>query len=126
VAVLGATATIASAHRRAIRAEKVAMMYHAGSHYAGLPAKQVDAPKAYPPTCAKADIATVVKGSAWGAWSFNPRAKAKKCAKWGSNGWVIEHKLKGKWYVVAEGSELPGKVKGVPHKIAVDLVDGLG
>ena len=116
----------ASAHRPAVRSEKVAMMYHAGSHYAGLSAKAVDAPRAYPLRCAIADIATVVKGSRWGAWSFSPRrAHDAGCAKWGSNGWVIEHKIGKRWYVLAEGSELPGHVAGVPHRIAVDLVKGL-
>lgn len=128
LAVIGALTicAAASAHRPAIRAEKVAMMYHAGSHYAGLSAKTVDAPRAYPLRCAIADIATVVKGSRWGAWSFSPRrAHDATCAKWGSNGWVIEHKIGRRWYVLAEGSELPGHVAGVPHRIAVDLVKGL-
>ena len=116
----------ASAHRSAVHAEKVAMIFHAGSHYAGLSAKAVDEPKGYPLRCAIADIATVVKGSHWGAWSFNPRrAHDALCAKWGSNGWAIEHKIGKRWFVLAEGSELPSHVAGVPHRIAVDLVKGL-
>jgi hypothetical protein len=116
----------AAAHRPAVRAEKAAMMYHAGSHYAGLPAKEVDAPKAEPLRCAIADIATVVRGSRWGAWSFDPRrTNDHGCRRWGSNGWVIEHKIGKRWYVLAEGSELPGHVAGVPHRVAVDLVKGL-
>jgi hypothetical protein len=117
----------ASAHRLAVRAEKVAMMYNAGSHYAGLSANAVDAPRAYPLRCAIADIATVVKGSRWGGWAFNPsRAHDRGCARWGSNGWVIEHKIGKRWYVLAEGSELPGHVAGVPHRVALDLVKGMG
>lgn len=116
----------ASAHRPAVHAEKAAMLYHAGSHCAGLSAKAVDAPKAYPLRCAIADIATVVKGSRWGAWSFNPRrANDHGCKKWGSNGWVIEHKIGKRWYALSEGYELPEHVAGVPHRIAVDLVAGL-
>jgi len=118
---------LALAHRSATTSEKTAMMYHAGSHDPPLTAKEVDAPAAYPLGCAVADITTVVKGSNWGGWAFNAKKfKSKQCAKWASNGWVLEHKIKGKWYVVTEGSELPSHIPGVPHKIAADVVAGLG
>jgi hypothetical protein len=117
----------ASAHRPAVRAEKEAMMYNAGSHYAGLSAKDVDVPRAYPLRCAIADIATVVNGSHWGAWSFNgSRYTSSGCKRWASNGWTIEHKIGRRWYVLAEGDELPAHIAGVSHKIAVDLIKGLG
>jgi hypothetical protein len=103
------------------------MMYDAGSHYGGLSAEDVDAPRRYPLDCAVADIATVVKGSQWGAWSFNGKRYASSgCQRWASNGWVIEHKISGRWYVLAEGDELPRHIPDVPHNIAVDLIRGLG
>ena len=118
--------TVASAHRPAVRAEKAAMMYTAGSHYDGLSAKDVDRPRAYPMRCAVADVATVVKGSQWGAWAFNARlSHDRTCVRWGSNGWVIEHKIGRRWYVIVEMNTLPPHIAGVPHRIAVDLFKGL-
>jgi len=103
------------------------MMYHAGSHYDHLPAKDVDVPKAFPLRCAVADIATVVAGSRWGGWEFNSRlGRDRQCARWASNGWTIEHKIGPRWYVVAEGSERYTHIPGVPQRIAVDELKGLG
>jgi len=102
-------------------------MYHAGSHYDHLPAKDVDVPKAFPLRCAVADIATVVAGSRWGGWEFNSRlGRDRQCARWASNGWTIEHKIGPRWYVVAEGSERYTHIPGVPQRIAVDELKGLG
>jgi hypothetical protein len=116
----------AAAHRKATRAEKAAMVYHAGSHYGHLTAKQVDEPKNYPLKCAEADIATVVKGSTWGAWAPNSRTYHERaCKRWAFNAWVIEHKIRGRWYVIAEGDLLPYHVPHVPHRIAKDLITGL-
>lgn len=126
-AVIPAVPTVASAHRPASRAEKAAMQYRAGSHYDHQSAKDVDVPNAFPLRCAVADIATVVKGSRWGAWIFNSRLKRDPvCARWASNGWTIEHRIGRRWYVVAEGSEVYTGIPGVPQRIAADLLKGLG
>jgi len=111
----------AEAHRPATRAEQMAMIYHAGSHYAGLTAKQVDEPRAFPLQCSEADIATVAKG--WGAWA--PVVTSHVCDRWGANAWIIEHKIGRRWLVVAEGDLLPAHIPGVPHRIAVDVIRGL-
>lgn len=103
------------------------MLYHAGSHYDHLSAKDVDVPKAFPLRCAVADIATVAKGSRWGGWVFNSRLERDPaCTRWASNGWTIEHKIGPRWYVVAEGSELRTRIPGVPQRIAADVLKGLG
>ena len=103
------------------------MMYHAGSRYDHLTAKDVDAPNVEPPRCALADSATVVPGSRWAGWEFNSRlGHDPRCARWASNGWTMEHKIGSKWYVVAQGSEIPTHVPGVPQRIALDVVRGLG
>lgn len=99
------------------------MMYHAGSHYHHLSAKQVDAPMSYPLKCASADISTLNKR--WGGWAFNGKMyKVKACRKWASNGEVIEHKIGSRWYVVTEGSTI-GPVRSIPRKVLLDVVAGL-
>jgi hypothetical protein len=74
-----------------------------------------------------ADIATVVKGSTWGAWAYSAHAyyHVHGCKRWASNGWLIEHKIRGRWYVLAEGDELPRHIPHVPHRIAADVIHGL-
>jgi hypothetical protein len=119
-----ASPTVAQAHRRASRGEKAAMMYHAGSHYDHLSAKQVDAPRSYPLKCAIADVSTL--NNRWGGWGFNGKMyNAHGCRKWASNGFVIEHKIGSRWYVVTEGST-PRPVRSIPRKVLADLVAGLG
>jgi hypothetical protein len=118
-----AVPAVAQAHRPASRAQKTAMMYHAGSHYHHLSASQVDAPASYPLKCAIADVSTLNRR--WGAWAFNGKmAHVAACRKWGSNGYVIEHKIGSRWYVITEGST-PGPIRSVPRKVLFDLVAGL-
>lgn len=122
-AAILALPAVAQAHRPPSRAEKSAMMYHAGSHYHHLSAKQVDASTSYPLKCAIADVSTLNKS--WGGWAFNGKMyKVKECRKWASNGDVIEHKIGSRWYVVTEGSAI-GPVRGIPRKVLLDVVDGL-
>jgi hypothetical protein len=113
----------AQAHRPASTAEKSAMMYHAGSHYDHLSAKQVDAPASYPLKCAIADVSTLNKN--WGAWEFNGKMyNMTACRKYASNGYVIEHKIGSRWYVVTEASTAE-PVPGVPRNVFRDLFAGL-
>jgi hypothetical protein len=115
--------TVAQAHRPASTAQKSAMMYHAGSHYDHLSAKQVDAPSSYPLRCAIADVSTLNRS--WGGWAFNGNMyNVSACRKWASNGDVIEHKIGSRWYVVAEGSTLQ-TIPGVSRKVLRDVVAGL-
>jgi hypothetical protein len=136
-ALLGlALPTVASAHRPAVTAEKAAMVYQAGGRYYG--GGTVTEPRSAPARCFVADIATVVKGSTWGAWGFSryadDPAHAKQCAT--GDGIAIEHKIRGRWYVLWEGSdgypptrtERVGALtlQAVPRAVAKDLVAGLG
>src|SRR5262249_5882572 len=90
---------LAGAHRPAVRAETPAMVHDAsGRSYGG---GGVAEPRSAPPACFKADIATVVGGSRWGAWAFSryatEPAHEAKCRI--ANGITIEHKIGGRWYV---------------------------
>jgi hypothetical protein len=130
-----AVPAVASAHRAAINPEKSAMLYHASARYYG--GTPVDEPRSAPLRCFTADIATVVRGSQWGAWTFSPyadqRAHQLQCRT--ANGVAIEHKIGNRWYVLWEGSEgyPPTRdtregslvLKGVPRRVAKDLVAGL-
>jgi hypothetical protein len=114
---------VAQAHRPASSAQKSAMMYHAGSHYDHLSAKQVDASVSYPLKCAIADVSTVNRN--WGGWEFNGKMyNVSGCRKWASNGYTIEHKIGSRWYVITEGSQAE-PVPGVPRKVFLDVVAGL-
>jgi hypothetical protein len=113
---------LALAHRPATRAEKSAMVYHAGNHYA--PGVQVDEPRSFPLHCAKAVISTVVKGSQWGAYTL---INNSHCRKYQGGDSTFEHKINGRWYVVTERGAGPFfNVSGVPRRIGLDLLKGLG
>jgi hypothetical protein len=125
----------ASAHRSAVRSEKVAMVYDASARYYG--GGDENEPRSAPLRCFVADIATVAKGSRWGAWSFSTYATnpehAQQCRT--GNGMSIEHKIGNRWYVLWEGDEgyppthnkQEGSIKlqGVPRAIAKDLEAGI-
>jgi hypothetical protein len=125
----------ASAHRPAVRGEKVAMIFHASARYYG--GGNVNEPRSAPLRCFVADIATVRKGSRWGAWSFSSYAiqpKHERQCRTG-NGMSIEHKIGRRWYVVWEGDqgyppvhnkhEGPITLQGVPRAVAKDLEAGI-
>jgi hypothetical protein len=121
------------AHRGAIRAEKVAMIFHASGRYYG--GGSVSEPRSTPLRCFLADIATVVKGSQWGAWTFSRYAFSHERRCHTGNGIAIEHKIGKRWYVLWEGSEgyPPTHNKhegsftlhGVPRAVVKDLDTGL-
>jgi hypothetical protein len=111
------------------------MVYRAsGRYYGGIAASE---PPSAPARCFVADIATVVKGSRWGAWTFSSYADepghASQCRT--GNGIAIEHKIGERWYVYWEGDEgyppthrkKEGSItlRGVPRKVAKDLWAGL-
>jgi hypothetical protein len=88
-------------------------------------------PRSEPLRCFDAVIATVVKGSRWGAWAYSRYAfrHRRRCPV--GDGIDIEHKIHARWYVFWEGSEgypptrttRQGSItlKGVPRFIARDL-----
>jgi hypothetical protein len=119
VAAIMVVAPAAFAHRLATSAERAAMLYHPGNR-TGSPGP-VGEPKSFPARCALADIATVVKGSQWGGYTFNSHATG--CMRFGFNGVSIEHKIAGRWYVLWEGSE--GTPSNVPRPIFNDISKGL-
>ena len=134
VAVLAIPA-VASAHRRATNAEKEALVYQASGRYFGN--LNVDEPRSAPARCFRADIATVVKGSQWGAWTFAVYAYQHEQACRAGNGIAVEHKIGRRWFVYWEGSagyppthtkSYPNgfKLQGVPRNIFNDLEKGLG
>lgn len=110
------------------------MVYAASGRYYGN--QKVTEPRSAPLRCFVADIATVTKGSGWGAWTWSTYAEshAQQCRI--ANGISIEHKIANKWYVFWEGSEgYPPTHKtrvgsltlmGVPRAVAKDLSRGLG
>lgn len=126
---------VAFASRRSNTRELRAMVFTAsGRYYGGL---NVDEPRGTPLACFAGDISTVRKGSRWGAWSWSAYgdqpANAQRCQT--ANGISIEHKIKGRWYVLWEGSEgYPPThttrvgsliLQGVPRAVAKDLIRGL-
>jgi hypothetical protein len=125
----------ASAHRPAVRAEKTAMIYNASARYYG--GSNENEPRSAPLRCFVADIATVVDGSRWGAWSFSAYAteprNEQQCRT--GNGISIEHKIGKRWYVLWEGDEgyppthntREGSItlQGVPRAVAKDLEAGI-
>jgi hypothetical protein len=125
----------ASAHRPAISGEKAGMIYNASSRYYG--GGNENEPRSAPLRCFVADIATVVKGSQWGAWSFSAYAiesKHERQCRTG-NGMSIEHKVGKRWYLLWEGDEgyppthnqKEGSItlQGVPRAVAKDLDAGI-
>jgi hypothetical protein len=109
------------------------MVYAAsGRYYGGV---NVDEPRSAPLRCYAADIATVAKGSQWGAWTFTPYADQHERQCRAANGVSIEHKIGRRWYVLWEGSDgyppthntQSGSLtlQGVARAIAKDLVRGL-
>jgi hypothetical protein len=66
-------------------------------------------------------IATVVKGSSWGGYAFNPHAS--HCGRFGFNGVTIENKSHGEWFVLWEGSS--GTPFNVPKAVFHDISEGL-
>lgn len=134
LAVLSVPAT-ASAHRSAVRAEKEAILFHARDYRDGANASE---PRSTPLKCFVVDIATVVKGSRWGGWTFSAYAYASmhnqlQCHA--GNGWGVYHKIKGRWYALWEGDEgyPPTRTThygsdtylGVPRAVAKDIRAGL-
>jgi hypothetical protein len=126
---------VASAHRPAVRGEKVAMIYNASARYYGR--ADVNEPRSAPLRCFVADIATVRGGSRWGAWSFSAYAiqpKHQQQCRTG-NGISIEHKIGKRWYVLWEGDQgyppvhnkQEGSItlQGVPRAVARDLEAGI-
>jgi hypothetical protein len=126
---------VASAHRPAVSAEKTAMVYHAsGRYYGGGSASE---PSSAPPRCFVADVATVVKGSRWGAWTFSRYAyqPSHQLQCRAGNGIAIEHKIGKRWYVLWEGDagyppthnkpEGSFTLQGVPRTVSKDLWAGL-
>lgn len=126
---------VAAAHRRATGAESRAMIYGAsGRYYGGTP---VAVSTAVPLRCFKTDIATVVKGSQWGAYAFSSYAERpshqRQCRT--GNGVVVAHKIGRRWFVYWEGSdgypptrdtnEGTFTLRAVPRRIAKDLFAGL-
>lgn len=125
----------ASAHRPATSGEKAAMIYNASARYYG--GGNENEPRSAPLRCFVADIATVVKGSQWGAWSFSAYAIKPKheqqCRT--ANGMSIEHKVGKRWYVLWEGDEgyppthnkQDGSItlQAVPRAVAKDLEAGV-
>jgi hypothetical protein len=109
-----AVPAIASAHRPATHAERVAITRAEGQ------------PKGIPSVCDYIDIATVVKGSQWAAdQSNNQRAGRPPCQRSGQ-GITVLHKRNGRWHDVHTGPSvnlLP--IPGVPSNIARDLLAGL-
>jgi hypothetical protein len=97
----------ASAHRVATRTEKSDLLSAAG--------------QTTPARCIRADIATVVPGSRWGAFGFNPAGRG--CARYGFNGITIEYKAGRAFQVKWAGSS--GYPKDVPRPIFNDLSRGL-
>jgi hypothetical protein len=128
-AVALALPAAASAHRPAGRAAMAAMLYDASGRY--YYHAKVAVPRSAPLRCFVADIATVVKGSRWGAYSYSRYAAhhLRQCRS--GNGYVIVHKVGNRWYVLWQGSEgyppthSGGGLTGVPRAIAKDLVSGL-
>ena len=133
--LLLAIPSAAFAHRPATKAEAKAMVYMAsGQDYGHEP---VGEPDSLPLRCFVGDIATVVRGSAWGAWTWSSYgdqpAHARQCRT--ANGITIERKIGGRWYVFWEGSsgyppthtmtEGSLTLRGVPRTIAKDLIRGL-
>jgi hypothetical protein len=97
----------ASAHRTATKPEKSDLLSAAG--------------QTTPARCIRADIATVVPGSRWGAFGFNPSARG--CARYGVDGITIEYKAGRAFQVKWAGSS--GYPKNVPRRIFNDLSHGL-
>jgi hypothetical protein len=118
-AAIMVAAPAAFAHRLATRAERAAMLYHPGNR-TGSPGP-VGEPKRFPARCALADIATVVPGSQWGGYGFDSHAAG--CTRFGFDGVSIEHKIRGRWYVLWEGSS--GTPSNVPRAIFNDISKGL-
>jgi len=121
IATLGMPA-VAQAHRPATSAEKSAMMYHAGSRIDHLSAKEVDAPSSEPLKCGIADVSTVDKS--WGGWTFNS-AMFTACQRWAADGVVLEHKIGGRWFVIAEGSSFTTLPAKLSRKVFLDVTSGL-
>jgi hypothetical protein len=135
IALALALPAAALAHRPAISGEKSAMIYNASSRYYG--GGDENEPRSAPLRCFVADIATVVKGSQWGAWSFSAYAieprHEQQCRT--ANGISIEHKVGKRWYLLWEGDEgyppthnqREGSItlQGVPRALAKDLEAGI-
>lgn len=122
------------AHEMAPASQKAAMIYDSsGRFYGGL---TVAEPRSAPLKCFVADISTVAGGGQWGAWTFSLYAdQPAHTACRTANGITLEHRIDGRWYVLWEGSSgMPPTrttrdgmflLRGVPRKIARDLVSGL-
>jgi hypothetical protein len=93
---------VASAHRRATKAEASAMIYTANGRYYGN--LKVAAPRSVPLRCFTADISTAVSGASWGAWTWSTYAVAHGQQCHIANGVTIAHKIGSQWYVLWEGS----------------------
>ncbi len=124
----------ASAHRVAVSAEKAAMIYNASGRYYG--GGNENEPRSAPLRCFVADIATVVRGSQWGAsfsrYAIEPKHQ-QQCRT--GNGMAIERKIGTRWYVLWEGDQgyppthnkREGSItlQAVPRAVARDLEAGI-
>jgi hypothetical protein len=119
LAAIMVAAPAAFAHRLASKAERAAMLYSPGNR-TGSPGP-VGQPKRFPARCAYAVIATVVQGSRWGGYAFNPHAS--HCARFGFDGVTIENRSHGEWFVLWQGSS--GTPTNVPVPIFNDISKGL-
>jgi hypothetical protein len=129
---------MASAHRPAVKAEKQAILFYAISWSDGTPVAE---PRSTPLKCFVVTISTVVKGSAWGGWTFSryafgdgngdakSQARERQCHT--ANGWGVLHRESGTWYDYWEGDEgYPPTHEtdysgAVPRAIAKDILNGL-
>jgi hypothetical protein len=99
----------ASAHRRATKAERAALVA-AVVHQGKLSTTQA--------ACQVATISTVNRGYAVLAW---PAKLSKACLRVAANGVILEHRVSGHWDFLTEGSSLQCPIKGVPARVAHDL-----
>lgn len=85
-----------------------------------------------PTRCIRADIGTVVRGSRWGAITFNTHA-GRDCRAYSFDGIEIEHKVGRTWILKWDSDEIhpiptnrPPELAGkVPREVYGDLYRGL-
>jgi hypothetical protein len=99
----------ASAHRRASKAERAAILA------AVVRQGQLSNAQA---ACQVVTISTVNRHYAVTAW---PKKLSSACKRVAANGMIIEHRTKRGWRLVTVGSSFRCPVKGVPSPVARDL-----
>lgn len=100
---------VASAHRPATKAERLAVLA-AVVHQGRLSRAQA--------ACQKVTISTVDRRYAAISW---PAKLSKACARVAANGVIVEHQTGRHWVFLVEGSTIQCPVKGLPAKVARDL-----